>query len=302
MSVNVDVGPIDYLALEFPGARLTGEGLAILVDLVDRGIIRLLDMKALVRSDDGTVTAMAISDLDGDGTLDLAVFEGVESDLLDEDDLRRLPLWSNRERRRTSGLREHLGRPLRLGHARAGARSWEVVATRSRRLVPRRRIAVGRGDGGQASRGAAEAPTLARGPRRHRRRPTRRASAREPADPVARPQPERQPQAYEGALDGTHRWNGQDSCRRRDGHGGVEPGGCRASGRALGSERGAAAAGVRARTRAGTRAVCRPAATPQSTGVDLDKLKQLGELRDSGVLTRRSSRHRRRAFSPVITG
>lgn len=88
MSVNVDVGPIDYLALEFPGARLTGEGLAILVDLVDRGIIRVLDMKALVRADDGTVTAMAISDLDGDGTLDLAVFEGVESDLLDEEDLK----------------------------------------------------------------------------------------------------------------------------------------------------------------------------------------------------------------------
>lgn len=88
MSVNVDVGPIDYLALEFPGARLTGEGLAILVDLVDRGIIRVLDMKALVRAVDGTVTAMAISDLDGDGTLDLAVFEGVESDLLDEEDLK----------------------------------------------------------------------------------------------------------------------------------------------------------------------------------------------------------------------
>ena len=82
MSVNVDVGPIDYLALEFPGARLTGEGMAILVDLVERGIIRVLDMKALIRADDGVVTAIAISDLDGDGTLDLAVFEGVESDLL----------------------------------------------------------------------------------------------------------------------------------------------------------------------------------------------------------------------------
>ena len=88
MSVNVDVGPIDYLALEFPGARLTGEGMAILVDLVERGIIRVLDMKALIRADDGVVTAIAISDLDGDGTLDLAVFEGVESDLLDEDDLK----------------------------------------------------------------------------------------------------------------------------------------------------------------------------------------------------------------------
>jgi hypothetical protein len=62
--------------------------MAILVDLVDRGIIRVLDMKALVRSDDGAVTAVSISDLDGDGTLDLAVFEGVESDLLDEDDLK----------------------------------------------------------------------------------------------------------------------------------------------------------------------------------------------------------------------
>ena len=58
MSVNVDVGPIDFLALEFPGARLTGEGMAILVDLVDRGIIRILDMRAVVRGEDGTVTAM----------------------------------------------------------------------------------------------------------------------------------------------------------------------------------------------------------------------------------------------------
>ena len=87
MSVNVDVGPIDYLALEFPGARLTGEGLAELVRLVDAGIIRVLDMRGLVRDADGTVTAVAITDLDGDGTLDLAVFEGVESDLLDEEDL-----------------------------------------------------------------------------------------------------------------------------------------------------------------------------------------------------------------------
>ena len=87
MSVNVDVGPIDYLALEFPGARLTGEGMAELIRLVDAGVIRVLDMRGLVRDADGTVTAVAITDLDGDGTLDLAIFEGVESDLLDEEDL-----------------------------------------------------------------------------------------------------------------------------------------------------------------------------------------------------------------------
>jgi Family of unknown function (DUF6325) len=83
------VGPIDYLALELPAANMKGEGLAALLDLVDRGIIRLLDMRAVRREADGTFTALAITDLDHDGTLDLAIFEGIESGLLDDDDLRQ---------------------------------------------------------------------------------------------------------------------------------------------------------------------------------------------------------------------
>ena len=83
------VGPIDYLALELPASRMKGEGLAALVDLVDRGIIRVLDLRAVMREADGTFTAVAITDLDHDGTLDLAIFEGVESGLLDDDDLRQ---------------------------------------------------------------------------------------------------------------------------------------------------------------------------------------------------------------------
>jgi Family of unknown function (DUF6325) len=83
------VGPIDYLAIELPAARMKGEGLAALVDLVDRGIIRVLDLRAVTREADGTFTAVAITDLDHDGTLDLAIFEGVESGLLDDDDLRQ---------------------------------------------------------------------------------------------------------------------------------------------------------------------------------------------------------------------
>jgi Family of unknown function (DUF6325) len=83
------VGPIDYLAIELPAARMSGEGLAALVDLVDRGLIRVLDLRAVRREDDGTFTAVAITDLDHDGTLDLAVFEGIESGMLDDDDLRQ---------------------------------------------------------------------------------------------------------------------------------------------------------------------------------------------------------------------
>jgi Family of unknown function (DUF6325) len=82
-----EMGPIDYLVVEFPGSRMTGEGFPLLVDLVDRGLIRILDLVFVKKEEDGAVTAVQIADLDGDGKLDLAVFEGASSGLLDEDDL-----------------------------------------------------------------------------------------------------------------------------------------------------------------------------------------------------------------------
>ncbi len=82
-----NVGPIDYLVLEFSEAKVTGQGMRILLDLVDKGIIRILDLRFVIRSADGSFTAVAVADLDGDGELDLAVFEGAQSGLLDDDDL-----------------------------------------------------------------------------------------------------------------------------------------------------------------------------------------------------------------------
>ncbi|WP_042384300.1 DUF6325 family protein [Streptacidiphilus melanogenes] len=81
------MGPIDYLIVEFPGSRMTGEGLPLLVDLVDRGIIRILDLAFIRKESDGTLTGLQIADFDSDGELDLAVFEGVSSGLLGADDL-----------------------------------------------------------------------------------------------------------------------------------------------------------------------------------------------------------------------
>lgn len=86
--VSVDeLGPIDYIVVEFPGNRMTGEGLPILVDLVDRGIIRLLDLVFFTKAEDGSVAVVEIADFDGDGSLDLAIFEGASSGILAEDDI-----------------------------------------------------------------------------------------------------------------------------------------------------------------------------------------------------------------------
>ena len=81
------LGPISYLVVEFPGNKMTGQGLPILVDLVDRGVIRILDLVFVGRDTDGSVHVMELTDLDGDGTLDLAVFEGASSGVLDDDEV-----------------------------------------------------------------------------------------------------------------------------------------------------------------------------------------------------------------------
>ncbi|MGZ4689557.1 MAG: DUF6325 family protein [Acidimicrobiia bacterium] len=81
------LGPVSYLVVQFPGSKMTGEGFPILVDLVDRGLIRILDLVFATRDKDGTLHALALADLDHDGSLDLTVFEGASSGLLDDSDL-----------------------------------------------------------------------------------------------------------------------------------------------------------------------------------------------------------------------
>jgi hypothetical protein len=80
------MGPISYLIVEFPENKMKGEGLAQLVDLVERGLIRVLDLRFVTLRDDGSVAAIELSDIDQDGLLDVAIFEGVSSGLLDQSD------------------------------------------------------------------------------------------------------------------------------------------------------------------------------------------------------------------------
>ena len=82
-----ELGPIGYLVVEFPGSGMTGEGLPILIDLVDRGIIRILDLVFISKDLDGTVAVLELQDFDGQIDTDLSVFYGASSGLLDETDI-----------------------------------------------------------------------------------------------------------------------------------------------------------------------------------------------------------------------
>lgn len=79
------MGPIDYLLVEWPGRQPTGGAAPHLLELVDRGLIRILDLVFLSKAEDGSVTRLEIADL-GDEVAAFAAFEGASSGLLSEDD------------------------------------------------------------------------------------------------------------------------------------------------------------------------------------------------------------------------
>jgi hypothetical protein len=80
------LGPVSYLIVEFPGNKMTGEAFPQLVDLVDRGMIRILDLEFFTREADGSMRKIELADIDHDGKFDVAIFEGIDSGLLDDSD------------------------------------------------------------------------------------------------------------------------------------------------------------------------------------------------------------------------
>ena len=86
MSANEtgELGPIDYLIVEWPERRPTGEAMPYLVDLVDRGLIRILDLAFITKGEDGSVARIELADL-GDEVA-FSVFEGASSGLLSDED------------------------------------------------------------------------------------------------------------------------------------------------------------------------------------------------------------------------
>jgi hypothetical protein len=82
-----ELGPVDWIVVEFPGARFDGSVMPILVDLEERGIIRVLDLVVLKKDADGTLEAFEVSDLDESEIGGMRDLERELATLLSEDDV-----------------------------------------------------------------------------------------------------------------------------------------------------------------------------------------------------------------------
>ena len=81
-----EMGPIDCVVIEFPDGQPKGEAAPLLLDLVDRGIIRILDLVFITKDEDGTIAGLEITDLDNKGAGELVVFAGASAGLLTDED------------------------------------------------------------------------------------------------------------------------------------------------------------------------------------------------------------------------
>ena len=81
-----EMGPIDYIVLEWPARQPRGEVAPMIVDLVDRGIIRVLDVAFMAKDEDGSVRTIELGEFNGDSA-GFGEFEGASSGLLGQEDL-----------------------------------------------------------------------------------------------------------------------------------------------------------------------------------------------------------------------
>ena len=82
-----ELGPIDWIVVEFPGSRFNGEIAPALRDLVDRDLVRVLDLLVLKKDSEGTLEAFELSDLEDTELGGLRSHEDELAMLLSKDDV-----------------------------------------------------------------------------------------------------------------------------------------------------------------------------------------------------------------------
>jgi hypothetical protein len=82
-----ELGPVDYVVIEFPGSQFNGEIAPLLVDLVDRDIIRILDLLMIHKDADGSFEAFELSEYEHSDLGEIRRLEADVAELLSEDDV-----------------------------------------------------------------------------------------------------------------------------------------------------------------------------------------------------------------------
>jgi hypothetical protein len=85
-----ELGPVDWIVVEFPGSRFSGQIAPALLDLVERDLVRVLDLLVLKKDADGSLEAFELSDLDEGEIGELRTYESELAMLLSEEDVNSL--------------------------------------------------------------------------------------------------------------------------------------------------------------------------------------------------------------------
>src|SRR5215213_9480375 len=82
-----ELGPVDWIVVEFPGSKFNGQIAPALLDLVERDLVRVLDLLVLKKDADGSLEAFELSDLDEGEIGELRTYESELAMLLSEEDV-----------------------------------------------------------------------------------------------------------------------------------------------------------------------------------------------------------------------
>jgi hypothetical protein len=82
-----ELGPVDYLAVEFPGGRISGSGFEELLSLARQGTIRILDAEFIIKDSAGNARKAEATELGGSASTDISAWAGASSGLLDDADV-----------------------------------------------------------------------------------------------------------------------------------------------------------------------------------------------------------------------
>jgi hypothetical protein len=86
----MSLGPVEYMVIEFPGNQFKGEIVPALREVVDKGVIRIIDLVFVRKDEQGNVSVMELADLQKDAADAFAPLAREASTLFAEEDVQKV--------------------------------------------------------------------------------------------------------------------------------------------------------------------------------------------------------------------